>query len=319
MCSGRDHNCALKGKQVFCWGANYLAQIGLDPAVESFLNKPHLIDRLQNFDVKSVSCGWYHTCALLSDNRAFCWGINSFGELGSGSDGVPVQWIPQQVFSYDDIVSIVAVARSTCVVRLVMNNNNNETWCWGRNLDGELGIGSESTVEVQALRMVLQFPSFPRVLTAGNYDLCGIDDESGAAFCVGRGEFGQLGYGGDETRNILTHVFGLGHGVRDISSSKGSSKACAVMTTGEAKCWGRFETHNCCLGDGSASKQASVPVSVYGAHDHKQISVGSRVTCSIRGPNSEVWCWGNNAEGALGNGTVNGFALIPQPVFVGDP
>lgn len=34
----------------------------------------------------AVAAGAYHSCALLTDHTASCWGYNAYGQLGNGSN-----------------------------------------------------------------------------------------------------------------------------------------------------------------------------------------------------------------------------------------
>jgi alpha-tubulin suppressor-like RCC1 family protein len=81
--AGNEHTCAvLEDGTVRCWGSNNFGQLGRGATTgESFV--PVVVSGLSN--VRSVSTGFYHTCAVLEDGSARCWGYNNKGELGDGT------------------------------------------------------------------------------------------------------------------------------------------------------------------------------------------------------------------------------------------
>ncbi|MBI4041002.1 MAG: hypothetical protein HY390_03935 [Deltaproteobacteria bacterium] len=83
--AGRDHTCALlSNRAVKCWGNNLFGQLGLG---NNFLEKAYFVtnDVLTLSDVEEVAAGGGHTCARLRNNVVKCWGENSHGQLGDGS------------------------------------------------------------------------------------------------------------------------------------------------------------------------------------------------------------------------------------------
>ena len=106
IATGYHHNCViLTDKTLKCWGDNYYGQLGngksggsdtnsdatdtYDADIDS--NTPLQVPSLTN--VIEVSCGWHHTCVLLSDRTIKCWGRNLNGQLGNGTttnSSVPV-------------------------------------------------------------------------------------------------------------------------------------------------------------------------------------------------------------------------------------
>jgi alpha-tubulin suppressor-like RCC1 family protein len=91
IASGYEHTCALlDGGGVMCWGHNDEGQIG-DGTVGGTRDLPVIVPGLSG--VASVATGTFHTCVLLEDATARCWGHNVFGELGIGefmADPIPV-------------------------------------------------------------------------------------------------------------------------------------------------------------------------------------------------------------------------------------
>ncbi len=97
-----------------CWGATY----GTSESRSSVPAEPLLTG------VASVSVGQNHACAVLTDSRVACWGANTNGVLGIGTNGGVVQQVPQVIpdFTADQVSS---GSTTTCAVK------DGEVWCWG--------------------------------------------------------------------------------------------------------------------------------------------------------------------------------------------
>src|SRR5688572_11487213 len=84
---------------------------------------------------QSVTVGFQHACGLDAQGRAFCWGPNSEGELGDGTDSARVA--PTRVAGNQTFASIAAGHRHTCALTA-----EGQAYCWGSNTTGALGDGT---------------------------------------------------------------------------------------------------------------------------------------------------------------------------------
>jgi alpha-tubulin suppressor-like RCC1 family protein len=88
-----------------------------------------------------VIAGLYHTCGVNTVNVAYCWGLNSFGELGKGGSpggnvATPTKVAGGLLFSG---VSTGPAGRHTCGI-----TTGNRIYCWGNNNYGQLGDGTNN-------------------------------------------------------------------------------------------------------------------------------------------------------------------------------
>jgi alpha-tubulin suppressor-like RCC1 family protein len=82
--SGEEHNCGVAmSRAIFCWGSNPNGELGTGNTTSS--TTPVKIASSLLFSSVSASALGHHTCALTTDHRAYCWGINGGGQLGDGS------------------------------------------------------------------------------------------------------------------------------------------------------------------------------------------------------------------------------------------
>lgn len=126
---------------------------------------------------------------------------------------------------------------------------------------------------------------------------CGVTT-TGAAFCWGTNLYGQIGdgtSGSTATRLVPTQVVGLDVGVSDIAV--GATAACAVVSGGRVKCWGRNANGE--LGDGSMT-DSSVPVDVVGINSAVSVDGYGNHFCAILSEGGAA-CWGRGTLGQLGN------------------
>lgn len=144
-------------------------------------------------------------------------------------------------------------------------------------------------------------------LTGGTSHTCAITT-SGAAKCWGSNSQGQLGSGDTQGAHYPKQVVGLTAGVQAITA--GDSHTCAINSAGAAVCWGGNGFGQ--LGDGSYSP-SNTPVAVTGlVSGVKHIATRHHTVCVVNASNAAL-CWGQNANGQVGDNTLT---TAPNPVQV---
>ena len=131
-----------------------------------------------------ASAGYYHTCAVLSDNTVNCWGDGYQGQLGNGSTSD--QTTPVSVSSISTATQVSAGYYHTCAVL-----SDNTVNCWGDGGYGQLGNGSTSD---QTTPVTVSSISTATQVSVGYYHTCAVLSDN-TVKCWGRGYQGQLGNG----------------------------------------------------------------------------------------------------------------------------
>lgn len=238
--------------------------------------------------IVAISSGVDHTCAITVDNTVKCWGDNSVGQLGNGTNTDSIN--PVDVLGITNAHTIIAGNDYTCT-----NLYSGEVYCWGKNNNKQLGNNStkKSNTPVLVQKSGVKFTQ----ISSGNNHVCGVDTDNNA-YCWGRNNKGKLGDGTQTTRGVPTDVFGLQGNVAKISA--GQQHSCALLTDGSVKCWGNGKTGS--LGGGNTSS-SNKPVSVIGLDaGAADISTGAYHNCVIT-KDSKLKCWGKNNNGQLGDGS----------------
>ena len=247
LSAGYQSTCGVTtGGGAYCWGANEWAQLGNGSLTGSLI--PSGVSGGLSF--ASVSVGSFHpthTCGVTTSGAAYCWGADSLGELGNGSP-TAYSLTPVAVSGGLSFAAVSGGARFTCGV-----TTSGAGYCWGDNGYGALGNGSNVSNSTTPVAVVggLSFAT----VSAGFGQTCGVTT-SGAAYCWGNNQYGQLGIG--STSPTLTPLAVSG-GLSFASVSAGTDFTCGVTTGGAAYCWG----HPGALGNGTATSSA-IPVAVSG-------------------------------------------------------
>ncbi len=183
-------------------------------------------------------------------------------------------------------------------------------WCWGHNTSGELGDGSMSNrygpVAVRGLPVERHVAHF----TGGGLHTCAALG-NGGAWCWGDNGYGQLGDGTTTDRQMPVQVMGLPAGTSVSFVGAGDENTCAALDNGSLWCWGRNDRGQ--LGDGT-NDDSLVPVQVLNipvGHTITGLATGLYHTCIIM-ESREVWCWGTNYFGELGDGSTGSQSLAVQ-------
>jgi alpha-tubulin suppressor-like RCC1 family protein len=292
LAAGVGFSCRLRTTSAKCWGANAIGQIG-DGTTNM---RPLLTDVSGGQEFEAITVGATHACALTREGQPRCWGENTHGEFGNGTtsnSSVPVPAAQGRVF-----VQITAGYYYTCGL-----TPTGDAYCWGNNGRGNIGDGTSTTRLIPTL--VVGNLKFTTISAGGDNHTCALT-ATGAAYCWGYNDDGELGDGTFTTRLTPTAVAGS-LAFRAISAA--NFHTCALTTANEAYCWGDNNVRQ--LGDGSASDQSS-PRAVQGGRTFTQISAGGDRACAITSSRT-LFCWGFNPDGRLGDGTTT-TAIAPVAI-----
>jgi alpha-tubulin suppressor-like RCC1 family protein len=286
--AGVDHACLLTGTGgVKCWGWNLFGQLG-DRTTTTRLTPVPVFGLGRG--VSAISAGVVHTCALTSAGGVECWGRNQFGELGDGT--MTNRSIPVPVSGLGSGVSAIALGLfHTCAL-----TSAGGVKCWGYNDFGQLGDGTRTNSSVPVA--VSGLVGGVTAIAAGGYYTCALTSAGGVK-CWGWNGSGQLGDGTTTMRLTPVDVAGLGGSVAELSS--GAGHTCASTGVGGVECWGSNGYGQ--LGDGTTTTRLT-PVDISGLGSAvSAIDAGGAHTCALTSAGS-VKCWGSNAHGQLGDGTM---------------
>lgn len=280
-----------------------------------------------------VNAAIAHTCAVRENGEIMCWGRNQEFQLGDGRERHADQCAPpgqppedcsgtpvnvryldmgsQPIIDDADLVTARAFT-STCSLR------SGELWCWSNVVVNEIG-GTEPEPLNVAERLFADVDGVETASVAGS-NICYVQGANRQLFCAGSNGFGQLGRGTSTIREIMPEGVPFGTGfLEDIERVSVSLNqfACAATATAGVYCWGRGEEGQ--LGDGSAthgncqdgsgmdldcSRDAvevgdpkSTPIT-----ETIDLETGRRHVCLIEGSGAmgQVYCWGDNRAGSIG-------------------
>jgi alpha-tubulin suppressor-like RCC1 family protein len=301
LASGGSHTCAiLDNGSVACWGNGYSGQLGNGGTLDKTI--PTLTSSLgTGRTAVALSSGATHTCAILDNGSVSCWGLGTFGQLGNG--GTSNQNSPTLTSSLGTNRTAVALSSGqyhTCAIL-----DNGSVSCWGSRGNGQLGNGNGglSNQNSPSLTSSLGIGRTAVAISSGKSHTCAILD-NGLVSCWGKGEYGRLGNGGTSLQKSPTLTNSLGTGRTAVALSSGGAHTCVILDNGLASCWG--DGFNGQLGNGATADQYS-PTNVgwlFSGRTAVALSSGEFHTCAIL-DNGSVSCWGDGANGQLGDGYTN--------------
>jgi alpha-tubulin suppressor-like RCC1 family protein len=252
--------------------------------------------------MRAVSVGIFHSCALTETGGVMCWGDPEFGGLGDGTAN-PSE-TPVDVVGLGSSVTALALGFShTCALMA-----SGGVKCWGWNGFGQLGDGTETDrltpVEVIGLNDEIT------AIAAGDYHTCALT-AAGGVKCWGLNEEGQLGDGAPTFKAVVAPVdaVGLSQGVTAITA--GENHTCALLSSGEVKCWGW--NHYGQLADGTVVDHSTPAGVINMGGVVAAIDSGQNYTCSLTSSGG-VNCWGDNLMGQMGDGRLLWSSLPVQVV-----
>ena len=189
------------------------------------------------------------TCGVTTSGDIYCWGSqNDAGQLGIGTFDTDTHPAPELVVGGLTFRSVSAGVTHACGI-----TTTDAAYCWGSNVNGELGATAVETCSFgpcSTTPMAVSGGLTFRAIAAGSQYTCGVDT-SGQAYCWGGGP-GGIG-GGNATPSAL------GVGIDFVALSGGGAHLCGVSSSDLAYCWGH--NWNGSVGNGDVSGDVSEPSS----------------------------------------------------------
>ena len=297
-----NHTCALTAEgKAYCWGWNEYGQLGNNSTTKSSIpaavQMPAGVARFQ-----SIAAGGLHTCALTTTGQAYCWGLNVDGQLGNNSttgSRIPVAVQMPAGVSFQPITAGVA---HTCAL-----TTTGQAYCWGLNVDGQLGNNSTTGSRIPVAVQMPAGVSFQSI-TAGGEHACALTNK-GKAYCWGLNNQGQLGNNSTTNSSIPLAVSLAGVNVPvEQSASRLYKWNNAVQPGTPLAATNAVAT----LPEVGSSFRIRVGLTAAGNKTLQSIAAGSEHTCALT-TTGHAYCWGLNFAGQLGNNSTTN-SLTPVAV-----
>ena len=264
--------------------------------------------------------------AVGSDGNAYAWGNNTNGQLGDGTNTnrtTPVK-----------VKKPTGVPASFTYVQVNAGNSHSlavgsdgYVYAWGNNNHGELGNGSSggfSNVPVRVMDPNNAGKGLAALQVSGGGEHSLAIDANGKTWSWGGNYYGQLG----KSANISVYAPNpipwqvqypsVAGTIQIMQISAGTWHSLAVDTNGRIWAWGWNQYGQ--LGNSTNSGQTSpnpAPMQVAypysaGAVEAIQVSAGDEHSLAVDS-NGNVWAWGLNQVGQLGN-SINTGSTTANPV-----
>jgi len=324
LAKGIAHSCAIDDVgRLKCWGHGYAGALGLgdeegrgDEPGEMGASLP-FVDLGTGRSAVSVVIGHWFTCAILDDGSVKCWGSNRHGQLGIGDDddrGDESGEMGDALPAVDLGGRAVALAMGLEHACAVLEGGVLK--CWGRNLDGRLGLGDTYTrggvgrvPSDMGMLPAVELGAPVRSVALGRAHSCALL-LTGEVKCWGENDHGQLGLGDTERRGDAPGEMGaalpavdLGPG-RVVFLASALDHTCALMDDGGVRCWGEHRDEDLSGREDRGDAPGEMGSALIPDHVDAtitQIALGQESTFVLT-ESGEVYSWGRNLAGSLGLG-----------------
>ncbi len=307
--------CAIASdNKAYCWGENDSGQLGNGTTTNSSV--PVAVSTagvLSGKTITDVAYGAEAPCVLTSEGRAYCWGSAAFGRLGNGTttgtSSVPVAVDTSGVLSGKNLVQIAATDTTRCAI-----DSLGVAYCWGYN--SALGNGSTSgaaSVPVAVTTSGALSGLTIKSISSSVWHFC-VKASNNLPYCWGVGIGGSLGNGTTTNSSVPVAVTTSG-ALSGLTISYVDDMG--VIAGGKIYTWGSAP-----IGDGSAygttttTPTLSANAGLVTGKSIKMMGTGGAVTTCAIITSGQLYCWGKNDSGQLGNGTTT---TAVKPLMVSSP
>ncbi|GFT97548.1 e3 ubiquitin-protein ligase HERC2 [Nephila pilipes] len=291
--------------KVYATGYGSGGRLGIGGA--DSVSTPTLLESIQDIAIKkvAVNSGGKHCLALTVHGEVYSWGEGDDGKLGHGTRNSCDRPKKIESISGKEVIDIACGgAHSACIT------SSGELFTWGKGRYGRLGHGdSEEQLKPKRVELLVNYSVIDVACGSGDAQTLCITDND-CVWSWGDGDYGKLGRGGSDGCKIPVKIDALtGMGV--IKVECGSQFSVALTKSGSVYTWGKGDYHR--LGHGT-DDHVRRPRKVSSLHNKKVISIAvGSLHCVVCTDAGEVYTWGDNDEGQLGDGSTN---AIQRPRLV---
>lgn len=317
--AGGSHSCVLTNLgNIYCWGDNSDGQLGNGLTVKS--SHPVLVKNGQkspSVSFKQIATGSYHSCGLANNGQIYCWGRNSYGQLGNGvlaNANLPVLVNDGGRGLDGQFIDLSLGGLFSCAL-----TKTHQVYCWGSGSFGQLGTNQATDSSTPVLVSVANLKPDERFwkIQAGESHICGVTNQS-QVYCWGRGGDGQLATGDydNQLQPSLIKNGEITHNQKIVDVSLGDYHSCVSTNIHQVYCWGLGRNGQ--LGSKN-SRISTTPVEIITDDGEDvnwagQLATGGAHNCLIS-ISHQIYCWGYGTNGRLGNGEI---ATQTSPVRIAD-
>lgn len=235
--AGYNTTCAIADGDAYCWGYGAQGNMG-NGAADAQNPLPVAVDKegaIAGRTVTQIAMGSRESVCAIADGLPFCWGNNTWGQLGNGTTVTatsPVAVTPA-AFGGKPATAISLGQGHTCAIA------GGSVFCWGSYANGRLGLGAVSTLQLTPQPVVTNLAGVAATqITLGYYHSC-ILASTGDTYCWGNGASGRLGTGTSSGVTVPTKSTAVsavvGTKVQAINAAE--SHTC-VISSGGLYCYG---------------------------------------------------------------------------------
>jgi alpha-tubulin suppressor-like RCC1 family protein len=276
---------------LFSWGQNNYGQVGDGTTVDKTIPTQNVAG---GTDWDKIACGYHHSGAIKDDGTLWTWGRGTHGQIGDNSivsKSSPVQTIAGGT----DWAQVSCGPFTTGAIK-----TDGSLWLWGDGSTGE--IGDNATVKRSSPVQTVAGGTDWKQVYCGYYHTIAVKTD-GTLWSWGADWYGQLGDG--TTVDKSSPVQTISGGTDWSKVACGYSISTAIKTDGTLWTWGADWYGQ--IGDGASITHRSSPVqTTAGGTDWTEVAAGGPRVAAISNPDEilmELWAWGGNYSGPLGDGT----------------